>query len=183
MVVGPSSIEVVRLVGGWLCDQSLAGWDVTVYAGHDADPRSLRILGVNSAELEPALAGPLPRPAPHIVAVHADLYRCDLRARRIATDAREGSTSVVLWGNSWLGEAEQWPGPSRHRPSAAACAFKARALAASRLPNEAMTPVETFGWTDQLGQPQHHRDGERRSFGPVGATVGSADSSLIREST
>jgi hypothetical protein len=175
MVVGPSATEMVRLIGGWLCDRVLAGWDVTVFAEQDANPRSLQILGVNSAELEQALADPLPLPLPNAFAVHADLYRCDLRARRIAADARDSSRNVALWGDPWVADTEQWSSPSEYRPSAAARAFKARALAANLLSVDEAEPAETFRWTGSSPHLQQRHD-------QAGTPTRSADSTLVRES-
>ncbi len=131
MVVAASTVEVVRLAGGWLFDRAMAGWDVTVLTTDHPDARPLRILGARAGDLELALTAPFAAPRPHTIAVHTDLHASDARVRRMVHDALdEGWTDVWLWGDQ--GVTNLRPGASSTRPplSRAARAFKAQALAA-----------------------------------------------------
>jgi hypothetical protein len=62
--IAPSAAEAVQYAGGWLFDQVMAGWDVTVITVEDDDPRPLDILGVR-AQLRRGIRGAVAR------AVHA----------------------------------------------------------------------------------------------------------------
>src|ERR1700737_1030554 len=54
-VIATDVADVVQSVGGWLFDRSMAGWDVNVLLANHDDTRPLRILGVRTFELHPAL--------------------------------------------------------------------------------------------------------------------------------
>ena len=73
-VVAASVTDVVRFAGGWMYDRVMAGWDVTVLLADGADERPLHILGVETTDLESALALWAERPHPQTVAVAADLF-------------------------------------------------------------------------------------------------------------
>jgi hypothetical protein len=151
-VVAPSTVELVRCAGGWLFDRAMAGWDVTVLTADDTDSRPLRILGARAADLEDALASPVPDPRPQAVAVHADLYGSDPRVRRMVLDACDGGPAeVMLWGGRWSAE-HGGVGPLRHRLRVAARAFKAQALAAAAVPSESAEATELF----QRGEPARY---------------------------
>jgi hypothetical protein len=131
-VVGVDVADVVRCAGGWMYDRVMAGWDVTVLLADDADERPLHILGVETADLESALALWAERPHPQTVAVAADLFASDKRVRRGVLGALEqGLTEVTLWGEHCPAELDDSVGTVRHRLSAAARAFKAQALTAA----------------------------------------------------
>ena len=68
-VVAADVADVVRAAGGWMYDRVMAGWDVTVLLADGADERPLHILGVETADLESALALWAERPHPQTVAV------------------------------------------------------------------------------------------------------------------
>lgn len=122
---------MVQVAGGWLCDQALAGWDVTVVTADHEDQRALRILGVRGRDLESALAAPVQGPCLHAIAVQAELYGADERVRQLVRNAAEaGRTEIRLWGNAWPADLEVRADRVSHRLSAAARAFKAQALAA-----------------------------------------------------
>ena len=76
-VVAASVADVVRFAGGWMYDRVMAGWDVTVLLADRTDERPLQILGVDTADLESALALWAERPHPQTVAVAADLFASD----------------------------------------------------------------------------------------------------------
>jgi hypothetical protein len=131
-VVAADVADVVRCAGGWMYDRVMAGWDVTVLLADGADQRPLHILGVETADLESALALWADRPHPQTVAVAADLFATDDRVRRGVLGALEqGLTEVTLWGESCPAELDDSVGAVRHHLSAAARAFKTQALTAA----------------------------------------------------
>ena len=130
--VAGSVADVVMFAGGWMYDRVMAGWDVTVLLADDVDERPLRVLGVDTADLDSALALWAERPHPQTVAVAADLFASDERVRRGVRGALEqGMTEVTLWGEHLPAELDDSVGPVEHRLSAAARAFKAQALTAA----------------------------------------------------
>jgi hypothetical protein len=132
-VVAADVADVVRCAGGWMYDRVMAGWDVTVLLADGADKRPLYILGVETADLESALALWADRPHPQTVAVAADLFASDERVRRGVLGALEqGLTEVTLWGESCPSELDDSVGAVRHHLSAAARAFKTQALTAAQ---------------------------------------------------
>lgn len=123
---------MVQVAGGWLCDQVLAGWDVSVVTTDHADQRALRILGVRGGDLEAALAMPVQGACLQAIAVQAELYAADERVRRmVRTAAEAGLTEIRLWGGAQPAGFEDRADLVSHRLSAAARAFKAQALAAA----------------------------------------------------
>ena len=134
--------DVVRHAGGWLVDRSMAGWDVTVVLTQDCDTLPLRILGVNSrvAHHDDDSEAPL-RSVSLAASAHALADDDDLRAE-IVEAMRRGHSDVTVWGDV---SSEPVPGTQAvdHVLSAAARAFKARALLAAGLV-ETVGPVETF---------------------------------------
>ncbi|GFG51251.1 hypothetical protein CQY20_03015 [Mycolicibacterium agri] len=131
-VVAANVADAVRFAGGWMCDRVMAGWDVTALLVDGSDQRPLQILGVDTGDLESALALWAERPHPQTVAVAADLFETDERVRRGVLGALEqGMTEVTLWGEHWPAELDDSVGPVQHRLTAAARAFKSQALAAA----------------------------------------------------
>jgi hypothetical protein len=145
-VVAADVADVVRFAGGWMYDRVMAGWDVTVLLAAGADERPLHILGVETADLESALALWAERPHPQTVAVAADLFASDERVRRGVLGALEqGMTEVTLWGDSWPAEFDDSVGRVQHHLSAAARAFKTQALTAAGDPAaDLVGSAETF---------------------------------------
>ena len=149
-VVASGVPEVVRFAGGWLFDRVMAGWDVTVLIADGADDRPLQILGVDTLDLETALASVDHRPRPQTLAVAADLFERDARVRQGVLQALEhGTTEVTVWGENWPAELGKKTGSVQHWLSAAARAFKAQALAAAvrdaaDVPEDAVACTETF---------------------------------------
>ncbi|MCX2935591.1 hypothetical protein [Mycobacterium pinniadriaticum] len=92
--------EAVAQVGGLICDRSLTGWDVRVFATHDEggtdNDLALRIIGASRAEdlsEEPA-ADTLLR----AVAVSESVYRDDPVVRRWVDEAMgEPLIEVLAW--------------------------------------------------------------------------------------
>jgi hypothetical protein len=136
IAMAPGIAEVVRYAGGWLVDQVLAGWDVTVItaapADEPADARALRILGVRGCRLDDALKAPLAGPCLEAVALRADMYAGDERIRRLVRIATETNDAEIrLWGDVWPDDFDAQAGPVEHELSRAARAFKAQALTAA----------------------------------------------------
>jgi hypothetical protein len=143
--LAPSTAEAVRSAGGWLFDQVLAGWDVTVVTADHGDPRPLHILGVRARDLDSILAIPVLGPCLQAIAVHTDLYDADERVRRmVLTAAEAGAADVRLWGGSCPADFDGGADPVSHRLSLAARAFKAQAMAAALLPAEPPAETEVF---------------------------------------
>jgi hypothetical protein len=121
---------VVRSAGGWLFDQAMAGWDVTVITADHADPRPATILGARARDLDTVLTSAVWGPCLQAVAVQADLYDDDPRVRRLVLGTLDGLPGEVrLWGEGWPSDLDA-AGPVGHELSVAARAFKAQALAA-----------------------------------------------------
>ncbi|GAB7146686.1 hypothetical protein [Mycobacterium riyadhense] len=144
-VVAPSVADVVQFAGGWLFDRAMAGWDVTVLVADPADDRPLQILGVQTLDLEDALASVSTRPRPQALAAAADLVGCDSRVRRGVLGAlNHGVTEVTLWGQTWPAELDDSVGQVAHQLSMAARTFKAQAMAAAALPQTSIGLTEIF---------------------------------------
>ncbi|HUN33206.1 MAG TPA: hypothetical protein VMU95_14435 [Trebonia sp.] len=144
--IAPTAADAVKSAGGWLFDQALAGWDVTVITAEQADHRSLRILGVREHTLEAALAYRADGACVRAIALSAALFDSDERVRHMVLGAVEtGLPELRLWGEGGLpaelaGRAEA----VSHRLSAAARAFKAQALAAAAIEKDGLTGTEEF---------------------------------------
>jgi hypothetical protein len=144
-VVAPTVLDAVRYAGGWIYDRVMAGWDVTVLVSNDDDCRPLRILGAGTLDLQSALAEWEDRPHPQTVAVAADLFDRDDRVLQHVRNALDqGATEVTLWGDL-PAELDHSVDSAQHHLSAAARAFKARALAAANDPDaDCVGSTETF---------------------------------------
>jgi hypothetical protein len=148
-VLAPSTTDVLRFAGGWLVDQGLAGWEVNVLTADHGDLQPLRILGALGHDLDTVLESPAPLGhCLRAIAIPADFYDADERARRIVRNACQArSADVRLWGDGQPA-GQGGAGRVRHRLSLAARAFKAQALAAARVSAEAATDVEVFRLLD-----------------------------------
>jgi hypothetical protein len=145
-VVAPSVLDAVRYAGGWIYDRVMAGWDVTVLVGSDDDRRPLQILGAETLDLESVLAEWEDRPHPQTVAVAAELFDRDPRVLAHVRNALDqGATEVTLWGEQLPAELDHSVDSAQHHLSAAARAYKARALAAAGDTSaDSVTNSETF---------------------------------------
>ncbi len=143
-VVAATVAEAVENAGGWLFDRVTAGWDVTVFiADSDEDDRPLQILGVRAEDLESAFIEGVTRPHPQTVAVAAHLFDTDGRVRRgVLAALAAGQTEVTLWGEDCPAELHGIDAV-HHELSAAARAFKSRALAACGI-RRTVSSVESF---------------------------------------
>jgi hypothetical protein len=137
--------EVVSSAGGWLFDQVMAGWDVTVITADQGDPRPLRILGVRSRDLDTILTTPNLGPCLEAIAVRTELYDRDERVRRMVLAAAEaGNAEVRLWGEKWPTDFDDSSAAVSHTLSLAARAFKAQAMVAVFLTADAAEDTEVF---------------------------------------
>jgi hypothetical protein len=144
--IAASPADVVRAAGGWLFDQAIAGWDVSVLTAQPGDPRPLRILGTRSHALDAVLASRVPWGAClQVIAVAADLYDADERVRRITRNALMASPAeLLLWGGQDRADRGGDATIVQYQPSLAARAFKAQALAAARAGGGMTADVEVF---------------------------------------
>jgi hypothetical protein len=150
--IAPSAAEAVRSAGGWLFDQAMAGWEVTVVTAEAGDRRPLDILGVRVRDLDAIVAVPAPGSRPRAIALRADLYH-DERVRWLVGAAAEtGRAELRLWGDGWPADFDGGDVVS-HRLSLAARAFKAQALAAAHLLGERPMETEAFR-RGEVGRPR-----------------------------
>jgi hypothetical protein len=165
VAIAPTAAEAIESAGGWLFDQALAGWDVTVITAEQADCRPLRILGVRDHTLESALSYQADGSCLSAIALSAAMFAADERVRRMVLAAVEtGLPELRLWGEADTADAD-FSGTGldgaaslvAHRLSAAARAFKAQALAAAAVCGE--SPADTEGF----------RRGARRGLGRASA--------------
>ena len=152
--LAPTTADVIGHAGGWLLDQVLAGWDVTVITADGCDPRPLRILGVRPRDLDIMSCAPVLGPCLEAVAVRSDLFARDERVRRmVLAAAGTGRADIRLWGEVWPADFEECARPVSHELSFAALAFKARAMAAAGVPAEpAATEVFLQGQVRRPGR-------------------------------
>jgi hypothetical protein len=145
-VVAPTVLDAVKFAGGWVYDRVMAGWDVTVLVANDDDVRPLKILGADTLDLESVLEDWEDRPHPQTVAVAADLFDRDSRVLQHVRNALDqGATEVTLWGERLPAELDSSVDSVQHQLSAAARAFKAKALAAANDPAAgSVDHTETF---------------------------------------
>ncbi len=145
-VVAPTVTDAVKYAGGWIYDRVMAGWDVTVLVGGDEDVRPLNVLGARTIDLESVLAAWRERPHPQTIAVAAEMFERDPRVlRHVRTALDQGATEVTLWGERMPAELDGSVDSVEHRLSAAARAFKTKALTAAGDPDVAeVGGCETF---------------------------------------
>ncbi|OBH40073.1 hypothetical protein [Mycobacterium mantenii] len=142
-VVAASAADVVQSAGGWLYDRAMAGWEVTVLLPRGCDTRSLRILGVGVADLEPELAGLGAGTAS--LAVSAEAFTADARVRDAVLEALDNRlTEVALWGEGWPLGVNRATARAQHLLSGAARMFKGYALAAAGIPGATVDATEAL---------------------------------------
>jgi len=156
--IAPTAADAIENAGGWLFDQALAGWDVTVITAEQADCRPLRILGVRDHTLETVLSYNADGSCLSAIALSAAMFARDERVRQMVLTAVErGLPELRLWGEADVAEADfsgigldGAASPVAHRLSSAARAFKAQALAAAAICGQSPVDTEVFrrgaGW-------------------------------------
>jgi hypothetical protein len=127
-VLGADVVDVVQSIGGWLYDQTTAGWYVSVRLVRPGDIRPLTILGVGAVETgvslgEDALS----------LAVGSEVLARDeqLFGELLDIIDRGASSEITVWGTVLPAEIEARLGQVDRRVSASAKAFKAHALLAA----------------------------------------------------
>lgn len=126
---------MVEFIGGWLCDQAMAGWDVHVLVPEVHDERPLRILGATTATLDQfSVVSAVPEA--HIVALESSVIEeWQSRFGRVARATLHGHAGgAVLWGPHGSAAEELGLAGIVYRPTAAALAFKYQALRDARAP-------------------------------------------------
>lgn len=143
-VIAANPAEVVESCGGWLFDQAMAGWDVSVHVldgGTSTVP--LEILGTRVFDLRYSLAHRASAKWPRSLAISANLCNANEMIRlRAAAAIKSRRSDIWLCGNEYPVELEVASAPAEHRVSNAALAFKARALQAAGLPGDLVETVE-----------------------------------------
>ncbi|WP_084161255.1 hypothetical protein [Nocardia sp. BMG51109] len=159
-VVGSNAVEVTRSIGGFVCDRTMAGWEVTVVLADASDTsgaRSLEILGATVLDLEASLSTPVHDIWPHAVAIAPELYTTDARVRRGVLECLDhGLIEVALCDGDLPAELAGRLDVVQHRLSVAARAFKRAALAAAGVA------------TAEIGGTERLRCGELLLTGPWG---------------
>ena len=134
-VIAGDAAELASNAGGLIVDRMMSGGRVTVQLLDSVDTRAVRILG---AELVDALTSPdRPDEERCVLVMAADAYAPAVSGAGHELPA--GYVEALVWGES--------PDPPHlydHHLSAAARAFKARAVAAARVTLHEVAAVETF---------------------------------------
>lgn len=143
-VVAAGLADLVPFAGGWLFDRARAGWTVNVLVGERVETRALEILGVTALARDSGtvLRDVCPGGA---LAVSADAVRVDAGVRAHVMElVKRGTAEVTVWGDQWPAELGEPNEPTEYRLSVAARAFKARALAATKLQQRDVAATETL---------------------------------------
>ena len=147
-VIAVSALDVVQSAGGWLYDRAMAGWQVTVLLPHGSDARSLRILGVQTQDLDEQFAAPGHGSTSQSLAVSAEAFTADARVRdKVLTSLDDRLTEVALWGQApsgWPVQVDREMARAQYALSAAARRFKSHALAAAGIDCPAVYSTETL---------------------------------------
>jgi hypothetical protein len=135
-VIAFSVLDVVQLAGGWLFDQAMAGWDVSVLLVEHGDSRPLQILGARGLDFHAESASTMGDSTEGLaLAVGTRLFEADEQVRdTVLTSLNRGVTQVTLWGDNFPAAFGANLDLLRYPLSAAARAFKAHALAAAAVP-------------------------------------------------
>lgn len=142
-VLGRDAFDVVSMVGGWILDRGMSGWDVTAFVADPTATRPLQIVGCGVRRLEPSCLTMEPLFRPPVLAVSADLYSNDAWVRKMVLEAVENGSDVVTWGSECRHELDG-ASPALYVLSHAARAFKAHAVTATGAPGCWPGPVEEF---------------------------------------
>lgn len=133
--IAPTAAEAVRHAGGWLFDQAMAGWDVTVITADHPDPRPLLVLGARIRDVGILTARPRSGTCLTAVAVCGELYESDSKVRELVLlAALRGGADIRVWGERCPHDFSAWACLVPHRMSLAAQAFKAQAMHALQAP-------------------------------------------------
>lgn len=135
--------ELVDSAGGWMCDRTLAGWDVSVALSEPHDLRPLQILGVTTLLTHQRFASTNDGRATAAIAVAPGIFQNDGHIRDVVLQAlAEPAIEVAFWGPSVPGDLHGQLTRRQYRLSDAARAFKAHALTAAAVPGAAVSATE-----------------------------------------
>lgn len=135
--------ELVDLAGGWVCDRTLAGWDVSVALSEPRDLRPLQILGVTTLITHQRFASINDGGATTSIAVAPGIFENNDHVRGAVLQALDQpATEVTFWGPSIPSDLHGQLARRQHRLSGAARAFKANALAAAAVRGAVMGATE-----------------------------------------
>jgi hypothetical protein len=145
--------ELVDLAGGWMCDRTLAGWDISVALSEPLDVRPLQILGVTTLLTHQRFASINEGGANTSIAVAPGIFETNDHIRRVVLQALDQpAIEVTFWGPSIPSDLHGQLARRQHRLSGAARAFKAHALAAAAVRGAAINTTEdlysTTPWCD-----------------------------------
>lgn len=144
-VIAPNLGEAVRHAGGWLFDLVWAGWDGAVITAEHSDPTPARILGARTYDLRAVLMAPPADRSMDAIIVEASLYNSDARVRRMVQQVSCADLSeLMLCGDDLPEGLHDTADRVRYRPSVAARAFKAQAVAAAAVRADASEDIEIF---------------------------------------
>lgn len=138
-VVAADVAGVVSGIGGWLFDRAMAGWRVSVAADDCADERALRILGLKAVDLN-GLWRSAEADVVAMTAIGTDRFES---GDQVGTLRRSGA-DVVFFGAQGPDGVGGAVDRVQYRPSAAALAFKAHALAVAGADQGSVGLVETL---------------------------------------
>jgi hypothetical protein len=148
-VVASDVGELVDLAGGWMCDRSLAGWDVSVAVSEPRDPRPLQILGATMLVTHQQFVSINDGEGHASIAIAPGVFENNDQIRGEVLQALDmGAIEVTFFGSSIPGDLDGQLGRGQHRLSGAARAFKAHALAAAAVPG-ATTDVTEYHFSTE----------------------------------
>jgi hypothetical protein len=135
--------ELVDLAGGWMCDRTLTGWDVSVAFSDPRDLRPLQILGVTTLVNHQRFASINDGGVTASIAITPGIFESDNRIRgKVFRALDQGTVEVTFFGPSIPSDLGGRLDRRQHRLSGAARAFKAHALAAASVPCATMDASE-----------------------------------------
>ena len=151
-LITPDAEQTIVHAGGWLFDQALAGWEVTVHVVDDCDVRPLEILGARPLDLGTSVKSySADGPWPQALAVCSSLFEADDFVHAGVLDTLDSvRADLRVWGPTRPLELADRCSTVTYELSFAARAFKRRAFAAAGLAPEAMTITETFLIADPM---------------------------------
>jgi hypothetical protein len=156
-------VDVVRRAGGWLYDHAARGWRVTVVVADTADPRPLRILGVDVLDLKSAFAS-AQRPRAHLLAAATKQLESNSQVRQhLLNGTSDNQGRVAVWGCE-QSRRRNVVGRFHYRLSSAAYAFKKQALLAAAVDHPPPGVIEEFWWAGkpfERSKRRDHGDNER----------------------
>jgi hypothetical protein len=142
-VTASDVVDLVRSAGGWLFDRSMAGWDVNVVVTAGCDLLPLQILGVSGEPREAEDDASAPARAVALAASASAVCADPQLKTEVLRAMKRGIGDVLIWGDSLPEGIERGVEVVEHELSAAAKAFKARAMEALGL-SEDVGATETF---------------------------------------